>query len=345
MTGQSIGVAKITGWINSMSRHTPKQVKTLMAAFVVATGLAATPVLADAPAGLEDMLKTAVATGDEAAFDKLVEMALETWPASRLEILQAAGDIQREWVSKPMLAEVRKAELAEAEAERKSRARGIIYFLDPTLWNTTAQFGAATSTGDTDEQSVALGIAMSRDFGEKWEHDFNLDFDFARSQGATTRRRILTRFNTTYKAWDKMFLSNYFEADFNRFSGFDYRILDSIALGTRLIDNARHKLRIEGGPGVRFNAFENSDETETEFLGRVSSTYELKLMDNIDFKDQASMIFGTGSMTFDNRASVGAQINSALSARLAFQVQYDSDAPIGAAAWDTLTRATLVYKF
>lgn len=328
-----------------MSRQNLKHVKALAASALLASCIFSPSALADTPAGLEDMLKTAVANGDEALFDTLVETALTTWPASRLDILQAAAAIEPNWIESDFAQEVAGAKAAAEEAERKSRARGLIYFLDPTLWNTTAQFGAATSTGDTDEQSIALGIAMSRDFGDKWEHDFNLDFDFARSQGATTRRRILTRLNTTYKAWDDLFLSNYFEADFNRFSGFDYRLLDSVALGVKLVDTDRQKLRLEGGPGVRLNKFEDDGSTSTEFLGRVSSTYELKLTDNIDFKDQASMIFGTGSITFDNRATFGAQINSSLAARLSFQVQYDSDTPIEAAAWDTLTRATLVYKF
>ncbi len=328
-----------------MSRQNLKHVKALAASAIVASCIFSPSALADTPAGLEDMLKTAVANGDEALFDTLVGTALKTWPASRLDILQAAAAIEPNWIESDFAQEVADAKAAAEEAERKSRARGLLYFLDPSLWNTTAQFGAATSTGDTDEQSVALGIAMSRDFGDKWEHDFNLDFDFARSQGATTRRRILTRLNTTYKAWDDLFLSNYFEADFNRFSGFDYRLLDSVALGVRLVDTDRQKLRLEGGPGVRLNKFEDDGSTSTEFLGRVSSTYELKLTDNIDFKDQASMIFGTGSITFDNRATFGAQINSSLAARLSFQVQYDSDTPVDAAAWDTLTRATLVYKF
>ena len=305
----------------------------------------ATPMaLAAAPAGLEDMLKTAVVNGDEALFDTLVNTALETWPASRLDILKAAAAIEPTWIESGYAQEVAAAEEAAVEAERKSRARGLMYFLDPSLWNTTAQLGVSSSTGDTDEQSVALGIAMSRDF-EKWEHDFNLDFDLARSQGVTTRRRVLGRLNTIYKAWDNLFISNYLETDFNKFSGFDYRVLDSIALGVKILDSERQSLRLEGGPGVRFNNFEDSDETSTEFLGRVSTTYELKVTENVDFKDQASMIFGTGSITFDNRASLGAQINSALAARLSFQLQYDSDTPVDAAAWDTITRATLVYKF
>ncbi len=321
-----------------------KSIKQYLVATTVLVGAFALPASAATPAGLEDMLKTAVANGDETLFDTLLNTALETWPASRLDILKAAAALEPTWVESGYAQEVAAAEAAAIEAERKSRARGLMYFLDPALWNTTAQLGVASSTGDTDEQSVSLGIAMSRDF-KNWKHDFNLDFDFARSQGVTTRRRVLGRLNTIYKAWGNLFVSNYLETDFNKFSGFDHRILDSIALGVNILASERQSLRLEGGPGVRFNAFEDSDQTSTEFLGRVASTYELKVTENIDFKDQASVVFGTGSFTFDNRASLGAQINSSLAARLSFQMQYDSDTPIDAAAWDTITRATLVYKF
>lgn len=321
-----------------------KSIRKYLAATTLLMGMATPTVLAATPAGLEDMLKTAVANGDEVLFDTLVNTALETWPGSRLDILKAAAALEPTWIETDFAQEVAAAEEAAIEAERKSRARGIMYFLDPSLWNTTAQLGVSSSTGDTDEQSVALGIAMSRDF-EQWEHDFNLDFDLARSQGVTTRRRVLGRLNTLYTAWDNLFVSNYLETDFNKFSGFDYRILDSIALGVKILESERQSLRLEGGPGVRFNAFENSSETSTEFLGRVSSTYELKVTENVDFKDQASVVFGSDSVTFDNRASLGAQINSSLAARLSFQMQYDSDTPVDAAAWDTITRATLVYKF
>lgn len=328
-----------------MGANISLKIKRITTAILLLAAGIGVPAWADTPAGVEDMLKTAVAEGNEALFDTLVETALKTWPDARLDILKTAASLEPIWTEDSFMQEVAVAAAAEEEAERRSRARGIIYFLDPTLWNMTAQLGAASSTGDTDEKSVALGIAMNRDFGEKWEHDLNLDFDFARSQGETTRRRVLARFNTLYKAWDGFFISNYLETDFNKFSGFDYRILDSIALGVQLVKTERQAFRIEGGPGVRFNNFENSSETSTEFLGRISSTYDLKITDNIDFRDQASMVFGTGSITFDNRASLGAQINSALAARLSFQLQYDSDTPIDAAAWDTITRATLVYKF
>ena len=85
--------------------------------------------------------------------------------------------------------------------------------------------------------------------------------------------------------------------------------------------------------------------TDTEFLGRVSSTYELKLTDNLSFKDRASALFGTQSTTLENWAQFSARINSHMQARLSFEVKYDSLAPLGTSAWDTATRATLVYDF
>ncbi|WP_262693322.1 DUF481 domain-containing protein [Kordiimonas aquimaris] len=317
--------------------------KSLLAASLLAT-IGFGTVHAATPPGVEDMLKSA-AEENRATFDIVLRLALDTWPDARLDILQTASAVRSEWLEAPQIEEIAVAEAAAVEAERKSRARGILYYLDPSLWNAQAQVGATSSTGDTDEQAVSAGLQFNRAFGERWEHNLNLDFDFARSNGFTTRRRLLTRFETLYKPWKQFYVLNYLEIDLNRFSGFDYRILDNVAIGAQLFKNDRQSLRLEGGPGVRLNKFEDTGATETEFLGRISSTYDLKLTDNINFNDRASVIFGTGSITFDNRAAVSAQINTSLSARLAFQVQYDSDAPLGSAAWDTLTRATLVYAF
>lgn len=328
-----------------MLRDMGQSIRNFLLGTVVAVAGFSGSAYADTPAGIEDLLKTAIVNDDQKAFDMVVDMAVETWPASRLNILQLASTLRREWLTENEVKELLDAEAEAVEAERKSRARGIIYYLDPSLWNAQAQVGAASSTGDTDEQSASLGVSFSREFGSLWEQSLNIDFDFARSQGDTTRRRLLTRVETLYKPWKDLYLLNYLEVDLNKFSGFDYRILDNVALGTQLIKTDRQSLRLEGGPGVRFNKFEDTGLTETEFLGRISSTYDLKLTDNLSFNDKASVIFGTGSMTIDNRASFAAQINSSLAARLSFQVQYDSEAPLGAAAWDTLTRATLVYDF
>lgn len=319
-------------------------IRNLIVAFTF-FGAFSTTAMAQAPDGVEALLKTAIVNEDRAQFDTVMNMALATWPASRLDILRAAEALRSEWLSPEERQAIADAAAAAAEAERKSRARGLGYFMDPKLWNVQAQLGAAASTGDTDEQALSLGLSLKRDFGKKWSHAINLDFDYARSEGDTTRRRILARHEAIFRPTSALNIINYLEADFNKFSGFEYRILENIAVGTHLIKNKTHSLRVEGGPGIRFNKLEVTGLTDSEFIGRLASTYDWAITDNISFQDRASIIFGATSTTFDNRASVGAQINSALAARLTVQVQYDSAAPATAAPWDTITRATLVYDF
>jgi putative salt-induced outer membrane protein len=308
---------------------------------------------ADPSAGVVEMLKTAAAANDKATFDTLLETALKTWPKKRVALLKSARTISETWMSQGYLDELAAAKAAQEAAEAASRARGIMYYLDPTLWDGQAQLGASTSSGDSDEQGVSAALSFERAFGPKWNHSLNFKFDFGRSEGVTTRQRFVGQYEVMWKPWKDAFLLNFTELELDKFSGFDYRVVENIAIGTQVFRSANQSLRVEGGPGIRISGVEETLEdgllvpahTNKEFLGRVSSTYELKLTDNLTFRDRASAIFGTESTTLENWAQFSARINSHMQARLSFEVKYDSLAPIGTAAWDTATRATLVYDF
>lgn len=301
------------------------------------------------PTGISDLLKTASVANDKATFDTLLTTALNTWPNKRIEILKAARGVSETWMSQTYLDELAAAQKAEEAAEAASRARGVMYYLDPKLWQGQAQLGGSTSTGDTEEQGISAALSFERAFGPKWNHSIDLKFDMARSDGATTRQKFVGQYELMWKPWKDVFLLSFSEVELDKFSGYDYRVIENLAVGTEIFRTPRQNLRIEAGPGIRISRVEATDfapaMTDKEFLGRVSSTYELKLTDTIVFKDRASAIFGSDSTTLENWAQFSARINSHLAARLSFDIKYDSIAPIGTAKWDTATRASLVYDF
>ncbi len=326
----------------------------IVASLLMISVLSSAPAYAsDATAGVVAMLKTASVANDKATFDTLLKTALDTWPKNRIQILRSAKTISETWMSQAYLDELVAAKKAEEAAEAASRARGIMYYLDPELWQGQAQLGGSSSSGDTDEQGVSAALSFERAFGPKWNHSLNLKFDLARSEGATTRQRFVGQYEVMWKPWTDIFLLNFTELELDKFSGYDYRVVENLAVGTEIFRSANQSLRIEAGPGIRISGVEETLQdgmvvpahTEKEFLGRVSSTYELKLTDNLTFKDRASAIFGAQSTTLENWAQFSARINSHMQARVSFEVKYDSLAPIGTAAWDTATRATLVYDF
>ena len=302
-------------------------------------------VYADDIKSVKGMLKKAVEAQDEAAFDTVLSMALMTWPGKRVAILKAAEGLQANWMAEEQIAEIEVAAKVAVAAEEASRARGIVYYLDPALWNGQAELGAGSSTGDTDEKSLSIGLSFNRKFGPEWEHDLDLDFDYARSSGITKRQKFVTKYETIWRPWKSAFLLNYTELELDRFSGYDYRVVENIGIGFDLISNSNHRFRIEGGPGLRFSQFKETGENETEFLGRLSTTYDWKISDTMTLRDRASVIFATVSTTVENDIQFSAKINAHLAAKLSFGTKYDSAPPLGTSAWDTSTRATLVYGF
>lgn len=316
----------------------------LCVSIVAIMSVGAASVHADEIKSVKGMLQKAVDNGDEASFDTVLAMALATWPDKRGAILEMAEGLQIDWMATEQVEEIAIAREAVAAAEAASRARGIIYYLDPALWNGQAELGAGSSTGDTDEKSLSVGLSFNRAFG-KWEHDLDFDFDYARSSGETKRQKFVTKYETIWRPWNSAFLLNYTELELDEFSGYDYRVVENIGIGFDLLNSGAHKLRVEGGPGLRFSKLETTGDTETEFLGRLSTTYDWNISDTMTLRDRTSVIFATESTTLKNDLQFSAKLNSHLAARLSFGVQYDSAPPEGTAAWDTSTRATLVYGF
>lgn len=306
---------------------------------------AASPVHASDVSSVKTMLTQAAESEDKASFETILKMALTAWPDKKADILAAAEGVKADWLALSQQDELKQIRQDEKDAEAASRARGIIYYLDPVLWNAQAELGAGNSTGDTKETAVSIGLTFDRKFGDNWEHALDLDFDYARSEGETTRQKFVAEYEALWRIHENLYATNYTEVELDKFSGYDYRILETLGLGVKVFENDLHGLRVSGGPGMRFSKLKLTEETDSEFLGRVSATYRLKLSETISFRDRLSLVYGATSTTVSNSAAFAAKLNSHLTARLSYDVTYDSEPPLGTAAWDTSTRITFVYGF
>ncbi|WP_374762992.1 DUF481 domain-containing protein [Yunchengibacter salinarum] len=304
---------------------------------------------AGVPDGIAALLQTTADKGDETRFQTILTTALESWPDQRQALLTLAEGIRRDWLQDTQKSDLAEARATAAAAERAQRARGFMYYVDPALWDGTIQGGISSSSGNTSETAFNVGLSFDRTFNDVWEHALNLDVDFARRQGVTTQERYNLDYELLYNAIERGFIVNYTEIDVDRQTGFDYRVIENLGLGYKLLDSDRQTLRVEVGPGVRFNRIEASETepafTRTEFLGRLAGSYELQINDDIKLDDRISLIVGGQSTTLETVAGVSTRINSALSARFGFEASFDSNPPPDTANWDTITRANIVYDF
>ncbi len=329
------------------------------AASLLLTVLTSTTAMADVPDGIKDLLSTAASKGDKATFDVVFKTAMDTYPDDRIGLLELVKAINPEWLTKDQSEELEVIEATAVAAEKASRARGIWYYLDPVLWDSQVQVGANISSGDTSQQAGNVGLSFNRKFGPDWEHGLRFNFDFARREGETVQERFVGQYDGVWRAWEKGFIANFTQLEIDRFSGFDYRLTETISIGYQLLDNDRHKLRVEAGPGFRLNQeldIETFDpitgetiitpgEDLSEVIGRLSFTYDFNISDNVTFTNQGAAIFGSEFTSLRNVAQLSTKLTERLALRLSFEANYDSPVPENTSSFDTISRINISYDF
>ncbi len=300
---------------------------------------------ADIDPSLKAMLETAVNSGDPLQIAAIEKIAIATWPKEEAAIKAMIAELKTP--TEP--SEVAEMKLAAQETAQKedeaAKASAINYYLNPALWNGQLELGGGTSSGNTSEQGVTIGLSFRRTFAKNWEHDLDSNFDYAKSLGLVTKRKLVGAYKILLKPWDHFYAMNFLEVEADKFSGYKYRITDSIGFGYEIINKNNILWRVEGGPGIRYNKLYITEVGETEFLGRLSNTFEMDVWENIKFANKTSIIFTDASTTFDNKAQLSARINAHLAAKLSFSVKHDTGAPLGKKKTDTISRATIVYDF
>ena len=121
-----------------------------------------------------------------------------------------------------------------------------------------------------------------------------------------------------------------------------------------MIDSGGAQLSLKAGPAWRRVDF--LDGTNESSLGGLAGLdFDWQLARSLKFTQDADLVADTGGqatvLVDANNTSVlltsglEAKVSDSLTTRLSYQVDYDSNPPVGAVSTDTLTRFTLVYGF
>ncbi len=282
---------------------------------------ASVPAAAELPASVKAMVEAAARSGDQAKIDAVVGVAKDTNKGSEAEI-------------DAIVAAVAAEKAANREAELKQA--GVF-----DNWSGSGQLGASVSTGNSDSKTLAAGLALQKD-GLNWRHKLDALIDIQEDNGVKSQERILAGYQADWKLSERAYLWGRFEYEKNGQAGIRRRFSESVGLGYRVIDGERVKWDVEAGPALRQTKFVDFDENS--FAVRGGSKFLWKLSDTTDFtNDTAIFIESAGSI--NNTAALTAKLFGALSARIAFNLAWEEEPPLGLEKLDTTTRFTLVYDF
>lgn len=289
---------------------------------LAALGLA-TPAHADMKEPIKAMIDEAMKGGNEGEVATIVKIAKRADPDAAKEI----ADYHANWLSDRRQA--KQAKLAEADMFDNWRGKG--------------EVGAHLTTGNNDSSGVVVGLKLNRE-GLKWRHEIFGTVDLQKSNGVRNRERYIAGAKGEYKFSDRGYSYALGQYERDPFLGYTDRWAASGGIGYRVIDKPDLTVGVDTGPAWRHTEFTNGED-ETKLAGRAAIDVGWKINPTLRLTNNSSTFFETGDWSSASMTALDAKISGALTARLSYSMQHESDPLPGREKLDTTSRATLVYGF
>ena len=283
----------------------------------------ATPANAEINAQIKTMIDTAMANGNEADVATIVKVAKQANPDQAADI----ESFHAKW-------------LADRAAKKQMELQQAGIFDN---WHGQGEAGAFLTTGNSDNSGIILGLNLNRE-GIKWRHELFASADFQKSNGVKSRERYLAGAKVDYKFSERLYAYGLGQYERDPFLGYSSRWSASGGVGYRVIDKPDMTLGLEAGPAFRHTSYTNGVD-ESKLAGRAALDFGWQINPAIRFTEKASTYIESGDMSTLSMTALDAKISGALTARLSYSMQHESDPLPGRKKLDTTSRATLVYGF
>ena len=210
-----------------------------------------------------------------------------------------------------------------------------------STWKGNMEIGFVKTGGNTETETLNAK-AMAETEREKWRHTINLEALNSSDQKVSTAERYLLSGQSSFKMGPKNFFYVLVSYEDDRFSGYDYRVTESVGYGRRVIGEPQLTLDLEIGPGARQSKLD-SGQTEDESMVRGAAKLMWKVSNTSKFSEDFSTEVGEDVTVTKSVTALSAKVNGSLSTKLSYTIKNTSDVPPGFEKTDSEMAVTLVF--
>jgi len=191
-----------------------------------------------------------------------------------------------------------------------------------------------------------------------WTFGFVADGEYGEQDGVESRNRYFLSGDVDRLLNKKLFSFGRTSYEVDQFTGFDSRSFVGGGLGCHIFDDDKSKWTVRGGPGVKIDEVKRAITTDalgaalitpadtvTSFGAVARSEYAYTFNENVRFSNETDVLYGETSTQIENGAALTAAISKSISARMSFNVRYDTNPADGFEDTDTALKIALVYGF
>lgn len=204
--------------------------------------------------------------------------------------------------------------------------------------------GAMSTSGNTESQSIDGTAEVQLEY-PKWRHTGRVTAYRTTEGDTVTGERYSGVLQTDYKLTLRSyaFVNGGYTRD--RFGAFERRVTASIGLGRRVVQTPSTEFDLEAGLGRRVQQPSGSEQEQWDTIIRLRGVLDWSFSDNGTFSQELQVEAGDLNTYAESVTSVKSKLVGALSLRLSYTVQHNTDVPAGTENTDTVTSVALEYGF
>ncbi|WP_303903746.1 DUF481 domain-containing protein [Thiohalomonas denitrificans] len=211
-------------------------------------------------------------------------------------------------------------------------------------WSGEAEVGFMATSGNSEAESFNARVVLHNE-SFPWRHDTRLETLRSSDEDETTAERYLLAHKTDYRFDENRYLFGTLRYEDDRFSGYDYRVSETVGYGRRVYETPGLSLDLEAGVGGRHSLPEASDERDDELILRGAGNLEWEISPSARFTEELFVESGDENTFTESISALKLKINGNLATKLSYTVRHSSDVPEDTENTDTIIAVTLVLDF
>lgn len=214
------------------------------------------------------------------------------------------------------------------------------------LWETEAELGLSTSSGNT-ETTTTTGRVASERFGRRFTLHLLAEGRFSEEDNVTTSQRGHGLTQLDYELQSHTYAFGVVEISHDRFAGYDVRLQEALGVGRFLLDDDTMTWRLEGGPALR-QEWQTDDTYDSSIRARLRTLFDWDFREGSRFSQGIVYIPSLEDgddflLTSDTALSF--RLNSRIAFKTSVTVEHDSQPLEGVERTDIYTSTSLLFHF
>ena len=219
-------------------------------------------------------------------------------------------------------------------------------------WDGAIEFSAANATGNTENTNLGLAAKGKRKTG-RYTHNLAAAINYAETDDAETQNNWIVSYQLDMQIRDRTYGYGRISYEQDEFSGFENRLFLGAGVGHHIFQSEQKNWKIEGGPGYRLSNVEQPtppipagfEDEQSEFAFYAASDFDITIREGVLFEHDLSTTWTDTNTTVTTVFGLSTKLTENMSSKIAYQIDFETDPPLGREDTDTLLKASLLFGF